>query len=53
MTEDKTKKIYKAIPPFNDCHCHGHANYFLDTTYETQEEVDLIKNVLNNYIGKK
>ncbi len=44
------EKRYKPIPPFNDHqNCKGHANYYLDCTYETQAERDLLVQVINNY----
>lgn len=51
MEKQQPKKIYKPIPPFNDHqNCSGHQNYMLDCTYETKEEVELIKGILDNYI---
>lgn len=39
------------IPPFNDhANCKGHANYFLDCTYEKVEDRELLLKVLGNYI---
>lgn len=50
-TQEKSKdKIYKPIPAFNDhSNCKGHANVLLDSTYETKEEVDLVKKIIDNY----
>lgn len=42
----------KPIPRFvEDSHkgCKGHSVYFLDTTYETQDERNLLLRVLDNY----
>lgn len=52
MKTDTKEKIYKPVARFNDhgSECKGHANVLLDSTYETQEEVDLIKKVLTNYV---
>lgn len=47
----KEIKKYKPILPFKDCHnCKGHSNYYLDCTYETQEERELLVKVIENYI---
>jgi len=51
-TQEKiNEKIYKPIKAYNDHqNCKGHANVLLDSTYETKEEVELIKKVIDNYI---
>ena len=46
----KKEYKYKSFTPFNDHPgCKGHANYFLDTTYEREEDRELISNILKNY----
>ena len=43
------------IEKFNDCKarghtCKGHNNHWLDCTYETQDERDLLVKILDNRI---
>ncbi len=47
---EKTKpKVH--IPPFNDHkNCSGHANFFLDCTYEKEEDQLLLIKSLGNYV---
>lgn len=50
MNEETIKK-YPPIKPLNDhTNCQGHANFMLDATYETDEEINLIKACVGNYI---
>jgi len=46
------EKIYKQTPRFNDhgSSCKGHSNALLDCTFETQDEVDLLVKILDNYV---
>lgn len=42
---------YPKFAPFNDHQgCKGHANYFLDCSYEKEDDRELIQKVLSNYI---
>ena len=43
---------YPPVAPFNPhgSTCKGHGMSFLDCTYETKEERDLMVQILNNYI---
>lgn len=50
----RDKKIYLPIKAFNECNsrsgrCPGHANILTDSTYETQEERDLLNKIFDNY----
>lgn len=46
------QKTYPPCPKFNDhgSSCKGHSNAVLDCTFETKEEVDLLKKIIGNYI---
>lgn len=44
----------KAIPRFNNHgkECQGHSNWMLDCEFTTQEERDILINVLDKHIGE-
>lgn len=53
MPHPKGDRIYKPIPAFKpDDHkgCSGHSICMLDSTFETKDEVDLMKKILDHYI---
>ena len=45
------KYKYKSFSPFNDhSNCKGHANSMLDSTYETEEERELLMKIISRLI---
>lgn len=41
-------------PKFNDhVNCKGHANWMLDCTFEKEEEREVMKKSLDNYLQKE